>query len=101
MVIDSFIQDLASQMAEPFADLVAEKLAAKLRPQIVGTIEAAGFSDTDKYCNYGETCQMLGVSRPTLRKRVKQGLIRPVFDGTKTPRFRLSDIRSLQQRSAL
>jgi predicted DNA-binding transcriptional regulator AlpA len=86
---------LTAETVPEFAELIASIVSEKIRAE--AKTMASLIAVPDRFLNLGETCQELGISRPTLRKLVQGGHLTPVFNGTRTPRFRLSDIRAVDR----
>jgi excisionase family DNA binding protein len=88
---------LTPESVSDFAELIANVVAEKMRKE-ARTINPL-VAMPDRFLNLGETCKELGISRPTLRKLIQRGHLVPAFHGTRTPRFRLSDIQGLDRDS--
>ena len=81
--------DNVQEFAEMIAQIVTDRLQAETNDR------APVYPAQDRFLKSGEACQELGISYPTLRKLIQTGYLTPVFNGTRTPRFRLSDLRTM------
>ncbi len=82
--------ELAEQLAEKAAQIILNRLAES------GAI-VAHQPEPERLLRLGEACEMLKMSRPTLTKLIRAGQVPTLFDGSKTPRIRLSDLRAFQK----
>lgn len=84
--------DLAEQVAVRAAEIILGRLAES------GAI-VAHQPEPERLLRLGEACELLQMSRPTLTKLIRAGQVPTLFDGSKTPRIRLSDLRAFQKSS--
>jgi predicted DNA-binding transcriptional regulator AlpA len=69
---------------------VAYEVYSRLEKLIKNTLE---MSNSEKYINQTELMTYLDVSRPTINKWIKDGIIRPHYLGT-VKRYKLSEIEN-------
>ena len=81
---------------------LAEQVAVRAAEIILGRLAESGAIvayQPERLLRLGEACELLQMSRPTLTKLIRAGQVPTLFDGSKTPRIRLSDLRAFQKSS--